>query len=145
VTQPGTDQTTDPAAPPVIEVDQFLAHPPPAVWRALTDPALLARWWAAGDIAPVEGHAFTLDMGTWGHVPCTVLSVQPEPRLAFRFGDHWTITWALVPEGSGTRLLLTHEGFDLDDPQDRFALDTMGPGWRDDVLPRLAALLDIPA
>ena len=46
-----------------LEVDQFVPAPPAAVWRALTEPELLARWWAAGDIRPEVGHEFTLDMG----------------------------------------------------------------------------------
>jgi hypothetical protein len=48
----------------------------------------------------------------------------------------------LVAEGTGTRLFLDHSGFDLDNPQHRFAFDNMGPGWRDQVLPRLATLLE---
>lgn len=125
-----------------IHVDQFLAHPPARVWRALTHPQLMARWWASGDIRPVEGHEFTLDMEAWGQVPCTVLEVRPEQRLVFTFGDHWTLTWTLVPEGRGTRLFLEHTGFDLDEPIDRHAFEQMGPGWRDEVLPALAATLD---
>ncbi len=125
-----------------IRVDQFLAHPPAAVWRALTDPAVLERWWASGDIAPEVGHRFQLDMGSWGMVPCTVLEVEPERRLVFSFNDNWTLDWTLVAEGDGTRLILEHSGFDLDDPRDAFAFEQMGPGWRDEVLPELARALD---
>lgn len=50
--------------------------------------------------------------------------------------------WILVAEGSGRRVLLEHSGFDLDRPADRFAFEQMGPGWRDDVLPRLAVLVE---
>jgi uncharacterized protein YndB with AHSA1/START domain len=124
-----------------IEVDQFIGRPPATVWRALTTPELLARWWAAGDIAPTVGHRFLLDMGGWGQVPCEVLEVEPDQRLVYTFGD-WTLTWRLVAEGGGTRLFLEHSGFDLDDPGHRFAFDTMGPGWRDEVLPGLAQLLE---
>jgi len=129
---------TDPA---VVSVDQFLPHPPSRVWRALTEPDQMAGWWAAGDIRPEVGHRFTLDMQGWGHVPCEVLEVVPEERFVFRFTDNWEITWRLVPEGAGTRLFLDHSGFDLDVPQQRFAFDNMGPGWRDEVLPRLVDLL----
>jgi uncharacterized protein YndB with AHSA1/START domain len=125
-----------------IEVDQFLPQPPARVWAALTQRELLARWWADGDIAPVVGHEFTLDMGGWGQVPCTVLEVRTDELLRFTFNTDWTLTWRLVPEGSGTRLFLEHAGFDLDDPSHRFAFDTMGPGWRDEVLPRMVTLLD---
>ena len=125
-----------------IEVDQFVPRPRADVWRALTTPELLAKWWAAGDIEPTVGHTFLLDMGNWGNMPCEVLEVVEQERLVFTFGDDWTLVWRLVAEGSGTRLFLEHRGFDLDNPQHRFAFDTMGTGWRDDVLPRLARLLE---
>ena len=131
--------------PDQIQVDQFVARPPDAVWRAITEPELLARWWAPGDVATTVGHHFLLDMAGWGQVPCEVLEAEPPVRFAIRFGERWTITFDLVAEGAGTRLLLTHAGFDLDDPQQRFAFDQMGPGWRDDVLPRLADLVDAEA
>jgi uncharacterized protein YndB with AHSA1/START domain len=127
--------------PNQIQVDQFVARPPEAVWRAITEPELLARWWAPGDVAAVVGHRFLLDMAGWGQVPCTVLEAQPPTRFSIDFDERWTITFDLVAEGAGTRLLLTHAGFDLDDPQQRFAFDQMGPGWRDEVLPRLAELV----
>lgn len=125
-----------------IRVDQFLAHPPARVWHALTDPDMMERWWAAGDIKPEVGHRFHLDMDSWGHVPCMVLAVEPERRLVFTFNETWTLDWTLVAEGHGTRLLLEHRGFDLDNPRDRYALERMGPGWRDEVLPDLARALD---
>lgn len=129
---------------PAIHCDQFLPHPPAAVWKALTDPDLHARWWAAGDVRPVVGHRFTLDMGPWGVQPCEVLAADPERLLRYSFAEgslDTTITWRLEPEGTGTRLFLTHEGFDLDSPMGRAALDGMGEGWPH-VLTRLAKTLD---
>lgn len=130
-----------PSSPATLRLDHFYAHPPSKVWRALTDPRILARWWAAGDIAPIVGHRFTLDMGHWGQQPCQVLQVEPERLLVFSFTESWTLTWRLVPEGNGTRLHLEHAGFDLNDRKARYAFETMGPGWRDEVLPRLAEAL----
>jgi uncharacterized protein YndB with AHSA1/START domain len=128
-----------------IAVDQFIAQPPSRVWDAISTPDLLSRWWVAGDIAPVVGHTFHLDMGPWGPIACEVLEVVPGELLAYTFGD-WTLTWRVVAEGSGTRLLLEHAGFDLDDPQHSFAFDMMGPGWVDDVLPRIEpALAEVDA
>lgn len=111
-----------------IERDQFIARPPAAVWRALTEPDLLAAWWAPGDIKPVVGHRFTLDMGGWGQQPCEVLEVDPGKLLRYTFAEgslDTTITWRLEPEGTGTRLFLTHDGFEPDSP----ALTRMGQGW----------------
>lgn len=124
-----------------ITVDQFIAAPAAEVWEAITTPELLARWWAPGDIAATVGHEFVLEMPGWGGVPCRVLEVDPGRLLVFTFAD-WTLRWRLEAEGRGTRLFLDHEGFDLDDPQHRFAFDHMGPGWRDEVLPRLAARVE---
>jgi uncharacterized protein YndB with AHSA1/START domain len=124
-----------------ITVDQFVAAPPEKVWRGLTEPELHAKWWAPGDIAPVVGHRFTLRMpAPWGERACEVLEVVPLERFVYTFNGTWTLTWTLVAEGSGTRLLLEHSGFDMDDPQDRHALETMGRGWRSLVVPRLAEL-----
>ncbi|MBV9772529.1 MAG: SRPBCC domain-containing protein [Gemmatimonadetes bacterium] len=127
----------------MIEVEHFYAHPPAALWRALTDPELHARWWAAGDVRPVVGHRFELDMGPWGMQPCEVLEVEPERLLRYRFATgslDTLITWRLLPEEGGTRLRLTQEGFDLDSPLGRRALEGMRPGWPK-VLARLEAVL----
>ncbi|MGW4162452.1 SRPBCC family protein [Streptomyces sp. NPDC004788] len=133
--QPGND---------TIRLTRFLPHPPAAVWAALTDPELHARWWAAGDVKPVVGHRFTLDMGNFGSQPCEVTEAVPERLLAYRFAEgslDTTITWRLEPEGRGTRLFLTHAGFDLDSPLGRKAFEGMGHGWPH-VLDRLGALLE---
>ncbi|MEU8814468.1 SRPBCC domain-containing protein [Actinoplanes sp. NPDC048796] len=111
-----------------IECDQFIARPPAAVWRALTEPALLEKWWAPGDIKPVVGHRFTLDMREWGPQWCEVLEVEPEKLLRYTFAEgvlDTTITWRLEPEGGGTRLFLVHDGF----VPDSMPLHGMGRGW----------------
>lgn len=128
-----------------IHVDQFLPQPPAKVWRMLTEPDRLATWWAAGDIRPELGHAFTLDMGRWGNQRCTVTAVEEARLLSYTFGEgdvDWTITWRLAPEGTGTRLFLEHGGFDLDDPRHATAFDNMSRGWAGTLLPHLARLLE---
>jgi uncharacterized protein YndB with AHSA1/START domain len=126
--------------PAVIQVEHLYAHAPSIVWKALTDPELHARWWAAGDVRPIVGHRFELDMGKWGRQACEVLAVEPERLLRYRFATgslDTIITWKLVPEGAGTRLKLTHEGFNLDSPLGRQAFEGMKPGW-----PQVLARLD---
>ncbi|MEW1589491.1 SRPBCC domain-containing protein [Micromonospora vinacea] len=128
-----------------IAVDQFIAAPPSKVWRSLTEPELLARWWVPGDVAAVVGHRLHLQMPGRGAVACEVTEVEPERRFVYTFNENWTLTWRLVPEGNGTRLFLEHSGFDLDDPRARDAFARMGPGWRDKILPGLAQLAaDLP-
>lgn len=118
--------------PGVIRLSQYIPHAPSRVWAALTEPELHAKWWAAGDVRPVVGHRFTLDMGHFGHQPCEVLAVQHERLLSYTFAPgtlDTTITWRLEPEGDGTRLHLEHAGFDLDSPLGRSAFQGMGSGW----------------
>ncbi|MFO0596335.1 MAG: SRPBCC domain-containing protein [Myxococcaceae bacterium] len=127
-----------------IKLDHFYAHPPARVWKALTDPQLHAQWWAPGDVRAVVGHRFELDMGRWGMRPCEVLAVEPERLFRYRFATgslDTTLTWELVPEGSGTRLRMTHEGFDLESDQGRQAHDGMKGGWPT-VLKRLETSLN---
>ena len=129
---------------PALRFDLYIAHPPAAVWRALTDPDLLGRWWAPGDVKPVVGHRFTLDMGNWGVQPCEVTAVEPESRLEYHFAQgvlDTTIVWRVEPEAEGTRLYLEHAGFDLVSPMGRQAYAGMGNGWQH-VLNRIGPALD---
>lgn len=117
---------------PVLRFEQYIAHPPAAVWRALTDPRLHAKWWAAGDVRALPGHTFTLDMGAWGRQRCEVTEVEPGREFAYRFGIDsldTLITWRVEPAGEGTLLHLEQSGFDVDSPMGRQAYAGMGNGW----------------
>lgn len=118
--------------PGLIQLTEYIPHSPARVWKVLTDPTLHAQWWAAGDVRAEVGHRFTLDMGAWGQQPCEVIAVEPERLLSYSFAPgtlNTTITWRLEPEGSGTRLLFEHKGFDLDSPLGKTAFEGMGRGW----------------
>lgn len=115
-----------------ITAEVFLSHTPERVWQALTEPDLVAQWWAPGDISPVVGHRFTMHMGAWGAQLCTVLEVDEPHRFRYSFAENvldTTITWTLTPESQGTRLALEHAGFDPDAPFGETALEGMGTGW----------------
>jgi len=68
-----------------IRVEYELAEEPAIVWRALTEPALLAKWLMPNDIRPVPGHRFTfrgVPSASWdGVVYCEILEVEPGKRL----------------------------------------------------------------
>lgn len=139
------------AEPASIEVDEFLPHPPAKVWRALTDPDLLARWLMPNDFKPVAGHRFTFTarpipgIGFDGVISCQVLDIEEPRLLRVSWGGgtlDTTVTWRLRPEGRGTRLFITHAGFDLDDPAHAYAFRGMGGGWRSTVLRALHTTLD---
>jgi uncharacterized protein YndB with AHSA1/START domain len=133
-----------------IEVDEFLPHPPAKVWRALTEPELLARWMMPNDFKPVAGHRFTFatapipDIGFDGTIACQVLDIDEERLLRISWGGgglDTTVTWRLVPEGRGTRMFIEHAGFDLDDPVQARAFRGMSSGWRSGVLRKLQQTL----
>ncbi|WP_369779680.1 SRPBCC domain-containing protein [Streptomyces sp. R33] len=140
-----------------VHVDQFLPHPPAKVWRALTEPELLARWFMPGDFRLEVGHRYTMQAipmpatGFSGTIAAEVLAFEPGRMLRIGWQDadpdqgidvDWTITWTLHPEGRGTRLLLDHEGFDPDHPLQQRARTLMGNGWRGGIMRSLAAFLD---
>ncbi len=125
----------------VIHLTRYFPHSPARIWVALTEPVHIAKWWVAGDIRPVAGHRFTLDMGAWGQQACEVLAVEPEKMIAYAFAPetlNTTITWRLEAEGNGTRLSLEHRGFDLNSPLGKKAFDGMKNGW-----PAVLARIDL--
>ncbi len=134
-----------------IETDSFLPHPPAAVWRALTDPALLAQWLMPNDFEARIGHHFTFravpapGADFDGIVHCEVLDLRPEELLQISWcggpGLNTTVTWRLAREGRGTRLFLTHDGFDEADPGQRRVMDILGGGWTGHLRARLEAAL----
>ena len=130
--------------PGIIKLEQYIDHPPAMVWRALTEPELHAKWWVAGDVRPVVGHRFELDMGPqFGKQPCEVLSAEHERLFSYSFAPgtlNTTITWRLQPEGKGTRLFLEHKGFDLESPLGKAAFAGMGGGWPK-ILQKIGAIL----
>ncbi|PWV97128.1 activator of Hsp90 ATPase-like protein [Hoeflea marina] len=123
-----------------ITIDLPINRPRNEVWDAITTPGGIAGWWVAGNIAPVVGHRFTLDMGNWGLVECVVIEATPLERLVYAFAD-WKLSWILAEEDGATRLTLEHSGFNLDNPRHQLAFDAMSKGWRESLLPRLASTL----
>ena len=136
------------------ELDEFLPHPPATVWRVLSEPDLLAGWLMPHDgFSPVVGTRFRFrtepvpQTSFSGVVECEVLEVDPGRLLRISWSSAGTaldtvVTWRLVPEGTGTRLLLTQEGFDLDDPEQARAFQIMNGGGRSHVFTRMVAALD---
>lgn len=136
------------------EFDEFLPHPPAKVWRVLSEPELMTRWLMPNEgFEPVVGTRFRFrtepvpQTGFSGLVECEVLEVDPGRLLRISWSGGGTaldsiVTWRLEPEGSGTRLLLTQAGFDLDDPDQARAFQVMRGGWRSHVFRRMVAALD---
>lgn len=117
---------TDPARLKLDEgilVDCELSHPPERVWRALTEPDLLAAWLLPNDFRPRVGHRFTFTPDLrfdGGPVACEVLDLEPERRLrlSWRSGEvdgaghvlDSVVTFDLHRIAVGTRLRILHTG-----------------------------------
>ncbi|MEX2400982.1 MAG: SRPBCC domain-containing protein [Rhodothermales bacterium] len=145
--QPTTDTTTQ------LRLERHYHASPEAVFAALTEPALLARWFAPTDEmeavidrfearvdAPyrIEMHAPSGDV----HVAIgEIREVVPNERLVYTWkweggemGDT-LVTWTLEASESGTVLRLLHDQFPDEEARDRHLV-----GWNG-CLARLQPLL----
>jgi uncharacterized protein YndB with AHSA1/START domain len=100
-------------------VERELPHPPEKIWRALTQPHLIAEWLMKNDFLPVMGHRFNFH-ADWGTVACQVLTIEPNKTLSYTFaanGLESVVTWTLTPTGTGTHLRMEQTGFRPDQQQ----------------------------
>lgn len=119
-----------------IALEYDLPYPPAKVWRALTEPKLLAAWLMSTDMRAVVGQTFTFKttpMPWWdGIVNCEVLEIDLHKRLRYSWKSgppsplDTVVTWTLTPTASGgTHLSLEHSGF-----QPGNAFDGAKTGWQ---------------
>ena len=119
--------------------ERLLPHPPEKVWRALTQPALIARWLLDNDFKPEVGHRFAFrakpQPGWTGITNCEVKTVEPLRRLVYTWGDgtetdnglKTVVTWTLAPEAGGTRVRMEQSGFR---PEDENNYRGAAYGWQ---------------
>ena len=112
----------EPAAPShgeSLSMDFDLPHPPEKVWRALTEPALLAEWLLPAIGLRLEpGAAFTFrtqPYPNWdGTVSCRFVEIEPLRKLSYTWSVPFldtVVTFTLTPTGVGTRLSIVQSGF----------------------------------
>ena len=102
--------------------DFELPHAPAKVWRALTDPALLAEWLLPVlDLTLERGAAFTFKTQAYpgwdGTVHCRFVEIAPLRKLSYSWGVpgmDTVVTFTLAPTATGTRLSLVQSGFTPD-------------------------------
>jgi uncharacterized protein YndB with AHSA1/START domain len=141
---------TAPSQTESISFEIDLRHPPEKVWRALTEPELLAEW-----LLPVFGFKLELDAaftfktqpypGWDGTVSCRVLEIEPQRKLRYTWvvGEalDTVVTFTLAPTDSGTRLSIVQSGFKPEQKQNfggaRYGWKMMG-GKLVDLLERAA-------
>lgn len=102
----------------VVECD--LPEAPEKVWRALTQPEIVAAWLLPNDIKAETGHRFSLG----SHIDCTVLEAEPGRLLRYSWreqdvsgsgetaGFDSVVTFELARSTTGgTHLRIVHDGF----------------------------------
>ncbi|MGY3453442.1 SRPBCC family protein [Bradyrhizobium sp. USDA 4353] len=97
-------------------VEREFAHPPEKLWRALTQPHLIAEWLMANDFVPAVDHRFKLN-ADWGVVDCQVMAIEPNRTLSYSWaalGLDSVVTWTLTPTATGTHLRMEQTGFAAD-------------------------------
>ncbi|MBP7704734.1 MAG: SRPBCC domain-containing protein [Caulobacter sp.] len=119
-----------------VVVERDIAFPPEKLWRALTQPHLIAEWLMSNDFQPQVGHRFNL-RGEWGGVlDCEVLSLDAPRSLSYSWNfDHEdpayalrsVVTFTLTPTETGTRLRMEQAGFRPDQKQ---AYGGAFAGWK---------------
>ena len=126
------DPTPSPTKSLSLEFD--LKHMPEKVWRALTDPALLAEW-----LLPVvefklePGAAFIFQTqpypGWDGTVSCRILEIETHRKLSYVWSVPFldtVVTFTLTPTATGTRLSIVQSGFK---PEQKQELGGSRYGW----------------
>ncbi len=102
-----------------VVIEREFAHAPDKIWRALTQPHLIAEWLMKNDFVPAIDHRFTLT-GDWGSVDCRVLEIEPQRSLAYSWdamGLESVVTWTLTPSAAGTHVRMEQAGFRPDQQQ----------------------------
>jgi uncharacterized protein YndB with AHSA1/START domain len=94
-------------------VERELPVAPEKLWRALTQPHLIAEWLMRNDFAAAAGHRFRFT-ADWGSVDCQVLAVEENRKLSYSWvamGLDSVVTFTLSPTRTGTHLKLEQTGF----------------------------------
>lgn len=119
-----------------VVVERQMPHPPEKIWRALTQPHLIAEWLMKNDFSPIVGHRFNLS-GDWGGVlDCEVLAVEPNRSLSYTwnfahddaaYALQSVVTFTLTPSSKGTLLRMEQAGFR---PEQKQAFGGAKAGWQ---------------
>lgn len=123
-----------------VVIERAFAHAPEKIWRALTQPHLIADWLMQNDFVPARDHRFSMS-AEWGAIDCLVLEIEPNETLAYRWdamGLESVVTWTLTPQGAGTLLRMEQTGFRSDQ---KLAYHGARAGWPN-FLNRLEQLLE---
>ena len=115
----------------------YIDAPRETVWEYLVDKDKLAKWFHEGEGVMETGKPYHLlnDAGE-RLLGGDVLEMDRPSRLVYTFTHEWlggkitTVTWELCEAYGGTRVYLTHTGFDAADNEMEMLLSHDG-GWEE--------------
>jgi uncharacterized protein YndB with AHSA1/START domain len=126
-------ETTD-----AVVVERTLNAPAAKVWKALTDVDQMREWYFdLKEFKPEVGFEFEFVVeheGNHYHHLCRVVEVIPEKKIAYTWrykgepGDS-LVTFELFPDGTKTRLKLTHTGIETFPRTPAYAQKNFEAGW----------------
>jgi uncharacterized protein YndB with AHSA1/START domain len=125
----------------VLRFERTFAHPPERVWRALTDPDQLRRWFPAVvdfdltpgaklrfDLTPEAKRRLRIPDGEATTTDGEVTRVEPPRLLEYTWGEE-VLRWELTADAAGgCRLVFTDVFADLGGAAESGAAQ-MGAGW----------------
>ena len=132
-----------------------IARPREAVWRAVTEPALVEQWMGCLRFVPAPGHIFYLqphrarrEVGdVTDAIACRIEIVDQPRRISFSWGFPETpdtfVDIRLRNIAGGTHVRLVHSGWDQFDDRDAEDLrGGLGNAWHTVALPALKAVAE---
>ncbi|WP_293677290.1 SRPBCC domain-containing protein [uncultured Phenylobacterium sp.] len=132
-----------------------IAAPREAVWRALTEPALVTQWMGCLRFQPIAGHIFYLQPDRARRsaddvsdaIACRIEILDAPRRISFSWGfpdvpDTWVdIRLRRIPGGTYVRLV--HSGWNqFDDRETEDVRGGLGHAWHSVALPRLRQVVE---
>jgi uncharacterized protein YndB with AHSA1/START domain len=120
----------------VLRMERRLSHPPEKVWRALTEPAHISRWFPSDmemDLRQGGTIRFVFRAGEGPTMEGAIKELDPPKVFAYTWGEE-LLRWELHPDGDGTLLVLEHSF------ADHYGAADFAAGWHT-CINALAALL----
>ena len=95
---------------PALRFERSFKHPVERVWRAVSDPEEMHRWFPATvtlDLRPGGAMSFEFDDPDAPTTTREITELDPPRLLAFSWGDD-LLRFELEPQGEGSRLVFIH-------------------------------------
>ena len=99
-----------------LTVEKEYNHPIEKVWRAITNPEAIAKWFIPGDFKPVVGSEYSF-ANEYTKVRGKIINLEEPVLMVYSWIKEDTeietiVSWKLKETESGTKLTILHEGIE---------------------------------